>query len=428
MIHDQLNPKGSWFKSVGGDFLLLSSDNKTEIFIKTLINIEGMIRPELADLEVILDREIDKAKKERIEMGLSLPPAFKRSIHYYFQQGAYAQALYTDSGPKIGVNVLTSCRDHLPKEDKYKVDTIMEYFDIARDMLSTHENNILWLIESPDVALEAFEKEFPSLEAFAEFKAFYKERGRSYEESKAFLMGEAPLIKILLGEMLPKLKDAFEGANIISSLRHELDHCDFFSSPIITEYAKVKEHADNLSYKFKVEKDISVAKEYAAAKMRLLDVSLKADTLLETRALFFNYVKQGEWETADIKDVKEQVYHHFDIVYIQKMFPENILDKFASKSWSEGEMDRQTSNYLLYTVNKEAGSPNIWRYSFEESLVNKPVAEKILAEIKRIQKTLRQYAKTAIDAVGDAYKNNPSKLAEANKAKTFEEYIAICRS
>ena len=92
-------------------------------------------------------------------------------------------------------------------------------------------------------------------------------------------------------------------------------------------------------------------------------------------------------------------------------------------------MDRQTSNYLFAIVNRQRESPNAMRYVVRPEKVNYDVANRILyQELPEWKNRFAANGRTAVEAIGNAYRNNPSRLREANKARTFKEFIELCLS
>ena len=104
-----------------------------------------------------------------------------------------------------------------------------------------------------------------------------------------------------------------------------------------------------------------------------------------------------------------------------------MLDKLVSVAWSEGQMDRQTSNYLFNIVNRQRESPNAMRYVVRPEQVNYDVANRILYQgLPEWKNRLATNGQTAVNVVGNAYRDNPSRLKEANRARTFQEFMELC--
>ena len=223
--------------------------------------------------------------------------------------------------------------------------------------------------------------------------------------------------------MLPRIEAAFETADL-SSLRHEMDHVDFFGSPLYLDYHSRGKKAGELGQRLHTSKDKSVSVEYAQANMKVLGAMAKVVPLLEVRALFFNYVKPNEWDRADFEDLKRKVYGNFVSGYVEGGLPEDMLDKLVSVAWSEGQMDRQTSNYLFNIVNRQRESPNAMRYVVRPEQVNYDVANRILyQELPEWKNRFATNGRTAVDVVGNAYRDNPSRLKKTNKTHTFHNIL-----
>jgi len=386
-------------------------------------------RKELEGLLSRVELELDTTLKERRKLDLSVPKNYDIFVTFYNSQGAKAQAQLTNSTPLICVNVAPLIIDQLKEEYREKLGRVMYYFDIVRDFLGNPpEDAIFSVIRHPVKAIRQFEESFPSQEALREYQDFFRERGTDYQFYKKITIKNAKLIRETIKEMLPRIQAAFKTADL-SSLRHEMDHVDFFSSPMYSDYHSKRKKAVELGQRLHILKDKSVSKEYACANMEVLDCMVESIPLLEVRALFFNYIKPDEWDKTDFNDVKRKVYSNFIYGYIEGGLPEDVLDKLVSVAWSEGRMDRQTSNYLFAIVNRQRESPNAMRYVVRPEKVNYDVANRILyQELPEWKNRFAANGRTAVEAIGNAYRNNPSRLREANKARTFKEFIELCLS
>jgi hypothetical protein len=384
--------------------------------------------PEFEGLKPRIQSELETTLKERAELGLSSPSDVKIITSFYNTQGALATARRTQDGSEIHINVGMSVMERLGGSDREKMFGIQEYFDKTRDFLSaTNEKEIFEIIEDPEKYIKKFEQRFPE-KGLSARQNFLKELGEDYETRRKYVINNAPCVKHELSNLFPKISKEFEMTDLCS-LRHEMDHVDFFNCPFIKYEHSLYEDVAKLyaNFDFKGgDKNQSLA--IARANMDILQARSQSSPLLEARAFFFTFVKPGQWANVDFSAIGKSVYEYYSRNYIEAGMSEEIIDKLISVAWSEGKMDRQTSNFLFHTVNKERGSVNADRYVVNPGQVNYAVADNILyKEFPEWQNIFATNAKKSVDVISNAYASNPSRLREANRARTFEEYLELCK-
>jgi len=384
-------------------------------------------RKELSDLTKKVELELGTVIKERKELGLSIPQNYDVSITFYNSQKSKAEASACGSKSEMRINVLPSVKEFFNEHELADIIAIEKYFDITRDFLGNpHEEVIFCLLEHPILTLRYFEKSFGSEEALKAYKDFFKERGVEYDIYKKAAIKNAKKVRTLIKELLPNIKYKFRRIDMFS-LRHEMDHIDFFSYPMHIEFRNILQESSDLSRKIQ-DGDVSASKECAQLNQKILKLMPEVETIVELRALFFSYVKPFGWSGADFEWVKKTIYGSYVYDYIENWLPEKILDKLVSVKWGSGEMDRQTSNYLFRVVTEQCDSPNQLRYIFKPEEVNYKVANQILfSELPYWKMRFADNAQIAVEAVGNAYRDEPSRLKETNKARTFNEFIEICK-
>lgn len=385
--------------------------------VQTYKELEGLIPKVESDLE--------KTIQEREKLGLSIPKDYNVFITFYNAEKADATAALTDSGPIICVNALKTAQYQFQGKEAEKLERISYYFDITRTLLGD-ERWILSVIHKPEETIKQFEQAFKSEKSFQKYKEDFNTRGRTYEEYKKFATENAEKTKQVLYDTLPKIKEAFNKADL--SLRHEMDHIDFFTSQLFLEYNSKLKNAKKLKHRLHILGDKSVSKEYAKANMEMLKSKVEVEPITEPRAFFFDFIKPDEWNKANFEEVKKSVSGNF-LAYIEHVFPQDILDPIVSQKWSTGDMDTATSMFLFYIVNKQRRSANSQAYITQPEKVNYKLANQIIfKEIPKWKLKLAKNSEKTIEAIGNAYKENPSRLKEANNAKTFEEFIEICKN
>ena len=380
--------------------------------------------------EIVREKFDGEIKEERKNLGLSYPRNCNIGIKFYNSSYSTAITKLFNSNPEIQINAFQLFLESENRKNftPSSLNLIKDYFDIARDFLQWEDNCIFDIIKNPKREFKKMEKSWnsPDLE---EFKNFLKERGRSYESYKNFLENRGKNCRTILRRLIPEVKKSFLKEDL-SCLRHEADHADFFYSPLSIDLCSKSRMAERLRQRLQEEKDESISKEYAKANMNILETRSKIDTIMEIKALFFNYIKPDEWKKANFDDIKKKVYGHFINAYLEGEYAEYILDPLVSVKWSRAEMDNMTSNYLFNKINEQSGDIKQIRYAggIKPEEVDYNIANKILyEEIPRWKKRFADNGKIVVDAVGDAYKDNPPRLKKANDAKTFSEFIKICK-
>lgn len=387
----------------------------------------SLTRPELSQLEVLLEGKVEEVLKERKAIGLSVPEKYEVNLTYYNHDGALAQAqdLLIDK-PGISINLFVACLPHLSEEDCKNVSSLITYFSIMRDFLmNPHEEKILSFLDNPGEELKRFEAHFEP-DGLERYRAFLRGRGTSYENFVAMGVKKAPEMKGLLAELLPKFYEVFEKVDL-SPLRHEMDHVDFYSSKLWKDYKTALGACEKLAIESKVPLTEAPNPDYACAKMSVLELDSQVRPLLESRAMFFTFIGPGQFNQANMSEVAEKVSVFFGEEYVSRVFPPNILDALVSREWGNGKMDRQTSNCLFYSVLSQMGSPTCIRYQFDETKVNQEVANMVLIDLEKWKDIYRKNARRAAYAIGKAHVEDPKRFALADQqACCPDEYLRIC--
>lgn len=384
-------------------------------------------RKELKGLVGRVESELEATLKERKELGLSIPKDYNTSIAFYNAQTSIAQAGLTEIGPKIDINVAPLIFEKLKIEDKEKLKKVMNYFNIVRDFIGNKDEDFIFsMIENPTKEIEVFEESFSPKRLLKEYQDLFNSRGTGYDAYKKTIKLNSKNVDDKIKELYPIIEKSFETIDL-SSLRHEIDHVDLFESPMFLDYYKKSIKSSELGQEWYKNKTKSNSNKFANTNKTVLGLRSKIDPILEARALFFSNIETGEWEKVDFDNIKKKVYSDFINYYVELAFPENILDTLVSYEWSKGQMDRQTSNYLFKIVNKQIGSPSHMRYSVNLEQVNYDTANRVLyQDLPRWKHRFAKNAKIAVETIGNAYRDDPSRLKKTKKARTFEEFIELC--
>jgi hypothetical protein len=382
-------------------------------------------RKELLGLETKLKKEIECVLEERRELGLGVPETYNVRITYYNNRSALAQAGLREEGPEISLNLLPSLFDFLTSENQEKAGEVMRYFDDFRTIFPmSDEELIINITENPSDFFDRVEKGiFFTPDHLSYLKKHLAETGKTYEEYKKGIISKGKSVLAYLSGLIPILTANFERIDS-SSLRHEMDHAVFYASAIYTNYIAMKKRVSELQTKLHVNQDASVAMELAEAQKQLRPLYVEANILLESRANFFNHIPYGEMNKSSASKVVEVVSSLENYIYGPLLIP--VLDSLMSVAWSEGRMDRQTSNYIFRYVCHLAREDST-RYAIDISQVNFTNALFVLNELSVWIDRMEKYTNTAVKTMTKAFASGRADvLYKAQSANSFEEYISLC--
>lgn len=377
-----------------------------------------------------LDEHVEDALKEREDLGLSVPRNFSTYVAFHGGKGSMAQTVPQKPDPIVKINLSPFLYE--AGEEKYNknLDQVEEYFGVAQEFFNDPGEKIIFsFLENPKETISNFE-EFFDKDSLEKRKDFFNSRGNSYESYKEFLVHNAPAVKQFIEEISPKFKSSLENSeNFRNSVRHELDHVDLFQSNLFEKiYWRPLKNVSKWGNRFRSNEKKMNSLMYAMSKSAFLSSNSKSNPLMESRAMFFNHINPGEWEKAEYDEIKGKITDEYLNNYVDGNLQELMLDNIMPLYWSMGKMDRQTSNYLYLRVNHLAGSENMARYSPDLSKVNYKVANKILYEkFPMWKKEFANSLEKTAEFIGDAYKEDPSRLKRANNAKSFKDFLKYAK-
>ncbi len=382
---------------------------------------------ELQDLTGILETEVKKVLDERESLQLAMPDKFNVHLSFYDQQGSSAFVFKgNNSVPLVTLNLLPLTSDGLDKENEKSAFKVMNYLDLARDFFGLSSGSLMPFIYDPFDFMAHFENSFPK-GSFKKFQNFFQERGVSHSQYKQFLLSEVDSIRQSIDALLPLLKHSFKLVD--KSLRHEVDHVAFYDSDLYNIHSKTFDLYSASTKEFLTNENKTNSVAYANSGLVYLDSIFDTLPLMELRALFFDYVDYGKWDSVNFKEVKNKVYSAFTLGYIDSLYAETILNTLISKSWSENKMDRQTSNYLFQKLHDVRGSPDVNRYSVDLKEVDFSVVNDIwYHQLPDWKHRFAERGLFLVDLIGNLYENDSSVLGKSNSAKSFEDFLRITGS
>ena len=376
---------------------------------------------------------VDRALEERQELDLAMPGDFRAYLGFSSRNGDLAIAKCTDSGSIMQVNTLPQALRFLKRKSASKAGRLMDYFAATGEFIpGCEEEVILDIIKDPKKTIAAYEqyleerKERGEGPGLKELKRIFRDSGTPYKKYKKFIQGKAEPARKLMKDLIPEIESKFDKwtPHFASSIRHELDHIAFFQSPLWQEYQREDVERIRLSDEFDLTQNPDLSKKVAEAEMTMLERQSKVHPLVEARAIFFNFIGFEEWDRVDFESVKKQVIRLYHTGYVETSSSQAIMAAIVTSELAKGDMDPETSNYLLKIVNFRADIAVDNTYKPEK--VDYGVVRRVLyEEFPRWQKRFTENAERAIEVIGNAYRDNPSRLRIANNARTFVEFLEM---
>jgi len=150
--------------------------------------------------------------------------------------------------------------------------------------------------------------------------------------------------------------------------------------------------------------------------------------IIETRAMFFDFIAPGKWGETDFEKIKNKVNAYFNSGYIETgRVPQMVISALAAEAEFSGRINHATKEYVRNMAEYESGknNPTINNLDFES--VDYKKAHRLLNnELPKWKSRFSENAKIASDAAGNAFKSNPHLLSTAESATGIEEYARIC--
>lgn len=264
----------------------------------------------------------------------------------------------------------------IAKKSSAQLGIINNSFFIIGSLLHKDED-VMYYLQNPDLAVEKLKG------------SNLNNIKRELRFTDKYLISRVNAIKLYGPQMAELWKDYskniikhLESNGLLTILRHELDHVDFYNS--------------NIQKRF-VNKSFSRYDNY-------LCFAIDRNILMEVRALYLqNWLNKNP-------DAKKE----------------------AKTQWLQGYKDRITYNIAGYLCDKRklVGSirnnvlDNINSSSIE---IKDRGARKILElELPRYKERMMRRLKQSLDAVEKALDEEPIRLNKANKTSNFNDYISVC--
>ena len=112
--------------------------------------------------------------------------------------------------------------------------------------------------------------------------------------------------------------------------------------------------------------------------------------------------------------------------YLETTYTIGLLDLLTLPAQQAKTMNVQTVNYLYHMLYQQCGSVHAAHYVIEPEQVDYETANVLLYEqLPALKKRIADNIVLAVNVLGDAFRKDPSWIAKANNARTFDEYIRI---
>ena len=376
-------------------------------------------------LECLTDRvesDLEKVLEERDMLGLSYPGDFNVKVGYYMGS-CMASAFVEDSMPTIQLNTLPIVFERFNNKEKDYAHKIISYFDVAQELFhDCEEDLVLNLMEHPLKTINEVEGDFGK-KGLKEFKESF---GDMYKKYRSAVIKYAKDARLASREVFPKIISVLDNTGFTSSpLRHEMDHLDMYHTRLNKDYYAIEQRLGELKNEI-WSGDSETIKEYKRLSRKFIDMKTKVVVIEEIRAAFFDQIKMGEWMKIDYEEVKRKVYGWFHNSYIINNFQKDILECTLGDMTGLKDLGKNTINYLRRLTLEHEGNAGSGKYHEDRTKVDYNIANKILFEdIPTWQMRFAQNAAFATEAIGNAFRDDPTRFQEANKARSFDEYLRI---
>ncbi|MBN1896140.1 MAG: hypothetical protein JW789_00245 [Candidatus Aenigmarchaeota archaeon] len=354
---------------------------------------------------------IENALLEREEMGLGIPDTsgLKVNLELASLKGCRGH-LETDNMTVYAFNI---ARDDLYREHCHEVDVIDTFIrNLGKLSMNNRKLEVSAVLDDPEKALEDYERNmgYLKMKKFRESEEFLYD----YDTVRNTIITRAADVRDIVKGITPEMMDVFMRKGH-KTMRHELDHVELSQNSAIAKRHKMaidaaKETEVDYAMKGKPADDI-----YRDAQRKLLNSLLEFDPLSEIRALFFSVVDPGEWKSTDFDRVSREVLGIYDKGYIWKGTGRDVMADLAKSLNGESITEKD----LIHIMNRNThyrtddfNRDNVFRF--------------LNMEFPMAMERLKDNAYRAADAIGTAYRDDPSRFVRAAKAGLFNRYLLAC--
>ena len=369
-----------------------------------------------------VDSELKSAICERKELNLSTADDYSLRIGMFSLGGAYASIRKNEDSKILQVNVLPIAAENMSGEKKETAFFIMRYMNLLMNTLVGIEEKAMYqIMEFPDETLSEIENDCQ----FSNYLKAFEAQGSDYKASKEQIISASNDVKDAVRELLPEIERAFLASENLH-IRHELDHLSFISSEVYKKCERAKNGLDALL--LENNPDDKMKRNARNRKNDFLHALSEEMPILETRAMFFDFIAPGKWGETDFEKIKNKVNAYFNSGYIETgRVPQMVAFALAAEAEFSGKINHATREYVKNMAEYESGknNPTINNLDFES--VDYRKAQRLLnCELPKWKRIFSENAKTASDAAGNAFRSNPHLLSLAESASGLLEYARIC--
>lgn len=371
-------------------------------------------------------KRLEEALKERKKLGLDVPPINHVALYWCGKQHADGSAYYEKGKESsIMINVLNAAYPHLPDEAKTIAAHVRNYFFTIGDFFNqtiADSVSMATLYKSERQVKKAMEQHLK------ENKAYFEQCGRPGDYYLEFALHNREEIQQLLQQLKPLVRDAFRKADL-SWLRHEVDHLDFQRNAEMARIERAKkERARTQEEDFAANPSPAKSRTLAHLKRASLDYTMDTNILMEMRAITIECVPSNEWTEENINKAERSAKAYFIRNYIEGLYLLEILDTLVCQAWAEGRMNRDTSNLLHSAMFSRTGSATALRYKIDLPCVDSELFSEIMyQQLPAEQQKLAEKTHVAAKTFAKVFREDPPRMHQANKARTFKQYIHALR-
>lgn len=363
---------------------------------------------------------LNDAKWERAGMGMRVPGKYDIDIQLFSLRERLGEA----EEATIRLFVGDIMRNYVEESELQLLNSVEAYCTkIQRLFPGSQGDSIEWIIGNTDKIEQHLKKRFPSEQAYKDAKEKYARTGFDVDEAIAYLVSNAQEMKDARTKILPVIVERFPLANV-NTIRHELDHMDFFNAVVYRNFLKREEKLEQEKADAKSKR--MLLEEFPRATAEYVHEYCFVQSLLEGRALFFSNIPLSTWHTADFQVAEINVMSSLEGYFIEKVFSRVILEHLLAPLWIGGEINKDTVAYCRSFVRKHSVI-DAMGYPYDDAQVDKGVADEILqAQLGVWKKECSALASYVVPILRKAFEEDPSRFKKAQTATTCEEFLQCC--
>ncbi len=355
----------------------------------------------------------DNALLERKELGLGMPDTERLEVNLELASLKGCSGHLDTKTMTMDMYALDIARNDLYREHGHESDVIDTLIrNIGKLNMNSRKLEVSAVLDDPEKALGDYESEMEYLK----MKKFRESEKILYDYGtvrNTIITRAADIRDIAMG-ITPEMMKVFKRKGH-KTIRHELDHLELFqNSAIAKRHDVIFDAAKEADADYSMERK-PADNAYRDAQLKLLNSLMEFDPLSEIRALFFNVVDPGEWKSTDFARVSREVLDIYEKGYIRNSTGSDVM-LYLAKSLQGKSM---TEKDIMHIINRHT------HYRTDDFNPDN-VSNFLNIYFPVAMKRLSNNAYRAADAMGAAYRDDPSRFVRAADAERFSSYIRAC--